>query len=284
MTRLTRVLVCSIALAGCESADPVTPVSPKPRDPAFSLNTSSVDGSDLVIKITGTYTKEFFYPESFGSTAATLPVSLTAVVDDALLQHFPAGSVFHSSSGRTFVNDAAIAPLSAVKALSASLGSHSWTEDDVIAHPTFSYAFIIEGGIIASSQLVAVQLSSSTGLLSLMELSCSGLACSLLNFGSAADNITGSDGIISDILVEINTPVELIEQLRADVQDLGLKTAALDAAIARLAGKNAKSASAISSLESFIKFIDGQRGKKLTDAQANDFIARANEIISYLSS
>ena len=36
---------------------------------------------------------------------------------------------------------------------------------------------------------------------------------------------------------------------------------------------------AINSLEAFINTVEAQRGKKLTDSQANDLIAQANAII-----
>ena len=85
-------------------------------------------------------------------------------------------------------------------------------------------------------------------------------------------------------------PVVLISQLIADVAALnlpnGLKnglTAKLDAAIKVLSDGNPNNDHvAVNKLNDFIDQVEGQRGKKITDGDANDLIEGAELIIDLL--
>lgn len=100
---------------------------------------------------------------------------------------------------------------------------------------------------------------------------------------SVTDNagLTGSDTAV----ITVRTPAQAIEDLKKAVEYLHLKNqqpyiAKLDAALKSLAKGNSNTAA--NQLNSFINLVDAQRGKTLTDAQANALITSAQEIIKYM--
>jgi hypothetical protein len=87
-------------------------------------------------------------------------------------------------------------------------------------------------------------------------------------------------------------PVELLDILACDIIDLDLHPgiensllAKLDAAIAKLEDGNPKNdKAAINSLQAFINAVKAQSGKKISEEDADDLIAFAQQIIDMLTS
>ena len=85
-------------------------------------------------------------------------------------------------------------------------------------------------------------------------------------------------------------PVELLENLAQDVVDLNLHSgiensldAKLDAALKALDDLNENNdVAAFNSLEAFINAVEAQRGNKIPEADADDLIAAAQQIIDLL--
>jgi len=93
--------------------------------------------------------------------------------------------------------------------------------------------------------------------------------------------LTGSD----TTAITVRTPAQAIEDLKTAVENLHLKNqqgyiAKLDAALKSLARGNTNTAA--NQLNAFMNLVNAQRGKTLTDAQANALIASAQEIIRYM--
>jgi len=93
--------------------------------------------------------------------------------------------------------------------------------------------------------------------------------------------LTGSDTAV----ITVRTPAQAIEDLKTAVENLHLKNqqpyiAKLDAALKSLAKGNTDTAA--NQLNAFMNLVNAQRGKTLTDAQANALIASAREIIKYM--
>ena len=103
--------------------------------------------------------------------------------------------------------------------------------------------------------------------------------------------VTGwSLGDYTNIKYATVTPTEAIENLNTTVEDMNLQQgidnsldAKLQAVQDALVSANADLRNdAINKLEAFINAVEAQRGGKLTDAQANQLVALANNIISAL--
>ncbi len=85
-------------------------------------------------------------------------------------------------------------------------------------------------------------------------------------------------------------PGELIQRLAQDVEDLNLQwgisnslDAKLNAALKKLTDVNQNNdAAAIGALGAFVNAVDAQRGKKITEEDADDLIAQAQHIIFLL--
>ena len=93
--------------------------------------------------------------------------------------------------------------------------------------------------------------------------------------------LTGSDTAV----ITVRTPAQAIEDLIKAVENLNLKNqqpyiAKLDAALKSLARGNTNTAA--NQLNAFMNLVNAQRGKTLTDAQANALIASAQKIIRYM--
>ena len=93
------------------------------------------------------------------------------------------------------------------------------------------------------------------------------------------------------ITVEQDDPIVLVEELAVAVYDLNLQNgiensldAKLDAALKAIDDLNENNdAAAINSLNAFINAVEAQRDNKITSAQADELIAKANGIIAMLS-
>ena len=111
-------------------------------------------------------------------------------------------------------------------------------------------------------------------------------------FESFASNLVVTDSNNNrDVFVALITgPVELIANLIDDVVDLNLQKgisnsfdAKLDAVVQALSDANTDNdVAAINALEAFILGVEAQRGKELTDAEADALIAAAQAIIDLL--
>ena len=111
-------------------------------------------------------------------------------------------------------------------------------------------------------------------------------------FESFASNLVVTDSNNNrDVFVALITgPVELIANLIDDVVDLNLQKgisnsfdAKLDAVVQALSDANTDNdVAAINALEAFILGVEAQRGKELTDAEADALILAAQAIIDLL--
>jgi PKD repeat protein len=95
--------------------------------------------------------------------------------------------------------------------------------------------------------------------------------------GSDYENKTG--------YITVKTPAQSIGDLITTINNLNIPnkggfTASLDAALKSLNKGNTKTA--INQLNAFINKVQAQRGKSLTNAQADAFIAQAQEIINHI--
>jgi hypothetical protein len=97
-------------------------------------------------------------------------------------------------------------------------------------------------------------------------------------------------GYYHSLALKDEDPGELISRLARDVEDLNLQIgisnsmeAKLDAVLKALTDVNQNNdAAAIGALGAFINAVNAQRGKKLTEEDADDLIAQAQHIILLL--
>ena len=102
--------------------------------------------------------------------------------------------------------------------------------------------------------------------------------------------VTDDDGLTDSDTVQITvkTPIDGTQDLASEVVNAALPpdvegrlTDKLVAAISAL--NNGQEKAAINILQSFINMVKAQRGKTLTDAQADDWIAKAQKIVDSIN-
>lgn len=165
---------------------------------------------DLRIDVSGTYTKDPTFGESFGSLDAALPISLTLVIDESQGFYMPAGTPL--MTGRPVAEDSFVVPASAVRSLSAAVGDLRWTEADLDPLPQSDLgirpAVILMGDLGGDSVKVYCAVSNQlTGSLSLALLRCDDSNCALLDTEAwGADYRTGSQGKVAGVNTSIGRP------------------------------------------------------------------------------
>lgn len=133
------------------------------------------------------------------------------------------------------------------------------------------------------------------GTFELTDASATSFVCDYPDSGTftARGRIKDKDGGFTDYTVEVSvlTPEEAIQDLIDTVESFNLQQgiensldAKLDAALQALEDLNDNNdVAAINALEAFINAVEAQRGNKLTDAQADELVEKAQAIISSLS-
>jgi hypothetical protein len=117
-----------------------------------------------------------------------------------------------------------------------------------------------------------------------------------VNVGSGATLITRTwtaiDGSLNQssaaqVITVITNPVQLVPNLSQQVQDMGLGAgttqaldAKLDAAFSSLQSGNVRAAE--NQLHAFVHYVEAQRGKKLSDEQADEMLAAVNVLLELL--
>lgn len=188
------------------------------------LGCQAASAADLEIGVTAVYSKLGFFPASFGSTDAELLVDVSAVVDDSLIETYPAGTEY--DTGLNFANEMTVIPLDAIQSFTATLGTGTWDISDlqVINLPSLGVdaAILVEGDISNSSASLVAALSafdSNVGELNLSGFTCPTSACSLRTLGYASDYLDGSSGNISDITASVAAGEAPVEEQIEDLAD-----------------------------------------------------------------
>lgn len=171
-----------------------------------------VAGSDaradqLRIEISGVYTKDPKFGESFGSLEAALPISVSLVINESQGLYLPKGTPL--MTGQPIAEDGLIIPASGVISLSAEVGDLRWNESDLSPLPESDAgirpAVILMGDLQSDSVKIYCSVARAhEGALSLTHLVCDGSGCTLDNGAWGHDIRTGSHGKLSDLSASIN--------------------------------------------------------------------------------
>ena len=237
------------------------------------------NAAERIITIDAVFAKDIFQPFAFGSTLDELPLNIEIVIDDET----PGIAVVSGT-------DLALVPLAAVTSLTATIGDGTWGLEDLQEQPFFSlpifYAIAIDGPPQngAGTRVGLFLRDFSVGEIQLIDFDSTLLT--LTGVGSGSDFINGAGGQIYDVEVtfstaELSAP-EQIADLKDEMMVLGLNDALIDSIYAEDDANKGEMTSAVNKLQAFIGKIEAQRGKKLTDTQADDLIARAQAIIAVL--
>jgi hypothetical protein len=253
------------------------------------VQTLSANAAERRIDITGTFSKDIFQPDMFGTNVDTLPFSASIVLEDAdpAIVTLPAGIVVNNQGG-TLARETTVVPLSALRSVDIAIGTAIWSLADVLTRTNttlgVTYALLVEGGIAApSNSLVYFNVfNSNLGSVDGSNLGCISNVCSLENQGQSYDVLSGGFAILTGLSATISsvaqTPLEQIADLQEEVEALGISSALLEAVEAKWDVKSGRNDSARSQLDAFVKQVEAQVGKKLTRSQADALISRAREI------
>lgn len=167
------------------------------------------EADQLRIDVSGTYTKDPEFGESFGSVDAALPISLSLIIDESQGFYLPAGTPL--MTGQPVAEDSLVVPASAVISLSAAVGDLRWTESDLSPLPQSDIGIrpgvMLMGDLQSDSVKIYCMVSNQfTGSLSLAYLKCDESGCHLNTEAWGADYRTGSQGKVSGVNAAISRP------------------------------------------------------------------------------
>ncbi len=174
--------------------------------------------SEVLVEISGVYSKSAEFERSFGSSDSRLPLSISFVIDETRAVQLAAETPF--MQGKLLTDDALFVPSTGIISLTASLGSARWTELDVDGLPYSDLEFrpaviLLEEGERESVRVYMSLSDREIGQIILAQLLCPdiepGSACKLLNNASASEFQLGpselvgarSSGSISQLSIKI---------------------------------------------------------------------------------
>ena len=258
-------------------------------------NVHTAVAAEQTITVNAIFEKSVYVTDAFGSTLDSLPANFSLVFEDSDpgIVDLPAGTQVRSD-GAISVEGATLVPLSAVVSLTATIGDGVWEDvSSIVTRDLFdsgySYAVLVDGGIENPVGLDILVQDLSVGALEFGYFlwNCNYTTeCLTTNTGEAYDIHSGNHGYIHSIELSLDgseaTPEEQILDLQDEVAVLGIDAAILDAVSAKLEKQRGNSGAASNMMNAFINRIEAQRGKRLTDTQADDHVARAQAVIESL--
>lgn len=173
----------------------------------FAIAGLNAEADQLRIDVSGTYTKDLRFGESFGSFDAALPISVSLLIDESQGFYLPAGTPL--MNGQPVAEDSLVVPATAVTSLSAAVGDLRWTESDLSPLPHSDIGIrpgvILMGDLQSDSVKIYCMVSNEfAGSLSLAYLKCDDSGCHLNTEAWGADYRTGSQGKVSGIIASVS--------------------------------------------------------------------------------
>jgi hypothetical protein len=243
----------------------------------------------------------------FGLTDERVPIGFSFEIDTARGAVFtvPAGTIVNAGTNTGFAVDLQLIPPAAVSNLNLTVGNTTWDSSEFLLQGLFTsghtYAVLIAGSL-SDGQLPQGETSGirfqlvdqdTDNTIRFGTTTCDFTICSLLDFGTISSFSDRGSGTAADIRARITLLEKSPEEQLTDVIDSVTELPNLDSG-----NKNALNASlggaldkldptqpggadvyaAANKLDAFINKVEALRGKKLTDAEADDLIAEATAI------
>lgn len=181
----------------------------------FVIAGLDAQADQLRIEVSGTYTKDPKFEESFGSLDSAIPISVSLLIDESQGFYLPAGTPL--MTGQPVAEDSLVVPASGVVNLSAAVGDLRWTESDLAPLPQSDIGIrpgvILMGDLHSDSVKIYCMVSNQlTGSLSLAYLKCDDSGCHLNTEAWGADYRTGSQGKLSEVVASVSRPEQSLKK------------------------------------------------------------------------
>lgn len=266
----------------------------------FTMFAQVATAAEYQITVTGTVVKDMFSLSFHGITDASVPYSLSFIVNDSAIVQRPAGASV--IGGKGFTTSSYLIPASAIQDFVFSIGNQTYTRNDLmllnLGDSGLSYHILLLGQL-SEDNITGVRLTfaNSQGSFSIGEYSClvTATTCNFFNAntaesyveGSFADVITGQ--VSSQSLVPQASADDLIEELsksigkNKSIKALQKLAFQLELAAAALLVKKGKIVQAQTAIKAFIVTVQALvKCKTLSAAVGNELIDAAKDILDAL--
>jgi hypothetical protein len=262
----------------------------------IAISAQAAVAAEYQVTVQGQLAKDIFATSFFGITDPSVPVQISFKVNDAGVVKLNAGTPVNISSGASFNSVANLVPKTSISEFVASIGSASFTEDDLalqaLGTSSNQYDVLLLGDLTAGGiSSVQFNLSNASGNLQFGVVNCVA-ACSIINVGDGNSNIEGSVAEISGIQVTIEnlTPPpsaqdligELITSIKnnSGIKPLQKLVFQIELGVTSSLLKKGKTLQAEKAMKAFVVTVKALvKANRLSVAIGDQLLADAQEII-----